>query len=91
MSLNVSAIVIKVIHLNMSFGVPGYIRYLPAALEVRGRDGKLGGRVEIVGDGDDRAYLVRPAGRTEEAKFSVGAHEEAAIYLHSVVRGWRAQ
>lgn len=89
-SLNVSSLVINAIRLDMSQGAPRYIHHMPAVLEVRGGNGALHGRVEIVGDEEDRAYLVRPMGRTEVPRFPIGAHEETAIYVHSLVRGWRA-
>jgi hypothetical protein len=82
--------VVDVIRLDMRSAAPRYINRKPAVLEVRGGNGALRARVEVVGDGDDRAYLVRPTGRTETRRFPIGAHEEAAIYVHSVVRGWRA-
>ncbi|MFI7703076.1 hypothetical protein [Nonomuraea sp. NPDC049480] len=81
---------INVIRLDMKSAAPRYINHKPAVLEVRGGDGALRAQVDIVGDGEDRAYLVRPTGRGEMPRFPIGAHEEAAIYLHSVVRGWRA-
>ncbi|MGN9847186.1 hypothetical protein ACTMTI_54805 [Nonomuraea sp. H19] len=81
---------INVIRLDMKNAAPRYIDRKPAVLEIRGGDGALRARVEIVGDGAERVYLVRPMGRAEAPRFPIGAHEEAAIYLHSVVRGWRA-
>jgi hypothetical protein len=82
--------VINVIRLDMNASTPLYINRKPTVLEVRGGDGALRAQVEIVGDGKGRAYLVRPTGRAETPRFPIGAHEEAAIYLHSVVRGRRA-
>ncbi|MGP3917511.1 hypothetical protein [Nonomuraea sp. 10N515B] len=89
-SLNISATIIKVILLNMRAGNPVYLHHMPPALEVRGRNREFRAKVEIVDGDDGRAYAVHSAGRSDDPRFPVGAHEEAAIYLHSVVRGWRA-
>ncbi|WP_188189359.1 hypothetical protein [Nonomuraea sp. SYSU D8015] len=78
---------IDVIHLDMNSAAPRYIDRKPAVLEVRGGDGTLRGRVEIVGEGENRAYLVRPTGRAETPRFPIGSHDEAATYLHGLVRG----
>lgn len=89
-TLNISSTIISVIHLKMHPGSHSYLHRTPPVLEIRGKSGELRAQVEMKGSGDRPAYHVRPSSHPEELPFPLGAHEEAAIYIHSLVRGWRA-
>ncbi|WP_043624524.1 hypothetical protein [Nonomuraea candida] len=89
-SLNVSATIIKVIRLNMRPGNPAHLHHEPPTLEVRGEQGDLRAQILVLEVAGERAYVVRPTiGHAEDVTFSIGSHEEAAIHIHGLIRGWR--
>ncbi|MEV0621277.1 hypothetical protein AB0I81_48665 [Nonomuraea sp. NPDC050404] len=89
--LNVAATVIEMIHLNMHPGNLVYLHHHPPVLEVRDKRGELRvrARVQVVDGVGGQAYAVHSFGRVADLSFPLGSHEEAAIRIHGLVRGWR--